>query len=69
VVVYVAACYAVLAVEELLAALGRPVQESLLPFGGRAKGTAPQDQTSDPEKPPESSISNCLRAGFWDSGR
>ena len=34
VVVYVAGCYAVLAVEELLAALGRPVQESLLPFGG-----------------------------------
>ena len=33
VVVYVAGCYAVLAVEELLAALGRPVQESLLPCG------------------------------------
>jgi hypothetical protein len=33
VVIYVAGCYAVLAVEELLAALGRPVQESLLPFG------------------------------------
>jgi hypothetical protein len=37
VVVYVAGCYAVLAVEELLVALGRPVQESLLPFGGRAE--------------------------------
>ena len=37
VVVYVAGCYAVLAVEELLAALGRPVQESLLPFGGRSE--------------------------------
>jgi hypothetical protein len=37
VVVYVAGCYAVLAVEELLAALGRPVQESLLPFGGLAE--------------------------------
>jgi hypothetical protein len=35
VVVYVAGCDAVLAVEEQLAALGRPVQESLLPFGGR----------------------------------
>jgi hypothetical protein len=43
VVVYVAGCYAVLAVEELLAALGRPVQESLLPFGGR---------TETPEVPP-----------------
>ncbi len=52
VVVYVAGCYAVLAVEELLAALGRPVQESLLPFGGRARGAAPQEQTPDPEKPP-----------------
>ncbi len=31
VVVYVAGCYAVLAVEELLAAVGRPVHESLLP--------------------------------------
>jgi hypothetical protein len=37
VVVYVAGCYAVLAVEELVAALGRPAQESLLPFGGTAK--------------------------------
>lgn len=35
VVVYVAGCYAILSVEELLAALGRPVYESLLPFGGR----------------------------------
>ena len=38
-------CYAVLAVEELLAALGRPVQESLLPFGGR-------DSTQSSEIPP-----------------
>jgi hypothetical protein len=37
VVVYVAGCYAVLAVEELFAALGRPVRESLLPFGGKVK--------------------------------
>lgn len=43
VVVYVARCYAVLSVEELLAALGRPVQESLLPFGGC---------TETPEVPP-----------------
>jgi hypothetical protein len=42
VVVYVAGCYAVLAVEELLAALGRPVQESLLPFGGRDHSEAPE---------------------------
>ena len=42
VVVYVAGCYAVLAVEELLAALGRPVQESLLPFGGRARTETPK---------------------------
>ena len=42
VVVYVAGCYAVLAVEELLAALGRPVQESLLPFGGRNPGETPE---------------------------
>jgi len=34
VVVYVAGCYGVLSVEALLAALGRPVRESLLPFGG-----------------------------------
>ncbi len=34
VVVYMSGCYAALAVEELLAALGRPVRESLLPFGG-----------------------------------
>jgi hypothetical protein len=34
VVVYVAGCYAVLAVEELLAAVGTPVRESLRPFGG-----------------------------------
>jgi hypothetical protein len=47
VVVYVAGCYAVLAVEELLAALGRPVRESLLPFGGQARA-----RPADPEKPP-----------------
>lgn len=52
VVVYVAGCYAVLAVEELLAALGRPVQESLLPFGGRTEAAEPQNQPEDPEKPP-----------------
>jgi hypothetical protein len=51
VVVYVAGCYGVLAVEELLAALGRPVQESLLPFGG-APAAKPQDQPGDPKKPP-----------------
>lgn len=33
-VVYVDGCYAVLALEELLAALGTPVRESLLPAGG-----------------------------------
>jgi hypothetical protein len=43
VVVYAACCYAVLSVEELLAALERPVQESLLPFGGC---------TETPEVPP-----------------
>jgi len=47
VVVYVASCYAVLSVEELLAALGRPVQESLLPFKGRAK-----NEVEEPEEPP-----------------
>jgi hypothetical protein len=47
VVVYVAGCYAVLAVEELLAALGRPVRESLLPFGGQ-----PEKAADIPEKPP-----------------
>lgn len=34
-VVYVSGCYAVLALEELLAAVGLPVRESLLPFGGK----------------------------------
>jgi hypothetical protein len=43
VVIYVAGCYAVLAVEELLAVLGRPVHESLLPFG---------DSPKAPEIPP-----------------
>ncbi len=52
VVVYVAGCYAVLAVEELLAALGRPVRESHLPFGGRAPGSEAPDEPEDPEKPP-----------------
>ncbi len=52
VVVYVAGCYAVLSVEELLAALGRPVQESLLPFGGRAGAAGPQNQPEAPAKPP-----------------
>jgi hypothetical protein len=52
VVVYVAGCYAVLAVEDLLAALGRPVQESLLPFGGRAEAAALRNQPPAAEKPP-----------------
>lgn len=52
VVVYVAGCYAVLSVEEVLAAVGRPVQESLLPFGGREAATMPPGQTHVPEKPP-----------------
>jgi hypothetical protein len=52
VVVYVAGCYAVLAVEELLAALGRPVQESLLPFGGQKEAPASQEQLLTTEKPP-----------------
>jgi hypothetical protein len=52
VVVYVAGCYAVLAVEELLAALGRPVQESLLPFGGQKEAEALPDQQPPTEKPP-----------------
>jgi hypothetical protein len=53
VVVYVAGCYAVLAVEELLAALGRPVQESLRPFGGPPhEAPQPQNQAEVAEKPP-----------------
>jgi hypothetical protein len=52
VVVYVAGCYAVLAVEELLAALDRPVQESLLPFGGQKQAAGSPDQTPPKEKPP-----------------
>jgi hypothetical protein len=43
----VAGCYAVLSVEELLAALGRPVRESLRPFGGQ-----PQKAAAIPEEPP-----------------
>jgi hypothetical protein len=35
-VIYGGACYAVLALEEVLAAVGVPVRESLLPFGGKA---------------------------------
>jgi hypothetical protein len=46
-VVYVAGCYAVLSVEELLEVLGRPVRESLLPFGGQPKKAA-----DIPEEPP-----------------
>jgi hypothetical protein len=52
VVVYVAGCYAVLAVEELLAALGRPVQESLLPFGGQKQGIDARHPLPEKEKPP-----------------
>jgi hypothetical protein len=52
VVVYVVGCYAVLAVEELLAALGRPVQESLLPLGGQREAADSQNQPPTPEKPP-----------------
>ena len=52
VVVYVAGCYAVLAVEELLAALGRPVQESLLPFGGQKEAGDSPDRLPPTEKPP-----------------
>jgi hypothetical protein len=37
VAIYVAGCYGVLAVEEVFAALGVPVRESLLPFGGLPK--------------------------------
>jgi hypothetical protein len=37
VVVYVAGCYAVLSLEEMLQVLGVPVRESLLPFGGRSE--------------------------------
>jgi hypothetical protein len=42
----------VLAVEELLAALGRPVQDSLLPFGGREQTTDAPDQLPASAKPP-----------------
>jgi len=52
VVVYVAGCYAVLAVEELLAVLGRPVQESLLPFGGQKQDTDAEHPLPEKEKPP-----------------
>jgi hypothetical protein len=43
VVIYMAGCYAVLALEELVAALGAPVRESLLPALGHV---------SDPSAPP-----------------
>jgi hypothetical protein len=36
-VIYVGDCYAVLALEEVLAAVGVPVRESLLPFGGKPR--------------------------------
>jgi hypothetical protein len=52
VVVYVAGCYAALAVEELLAVLGRPVQESLLPFGGQPAAAPSTHPLPDTEKPP-----------------
>jgi hypothetical protein len=52
VVVYGGGCYAVLTVEELLAALGRPVQESLLPFGGRDAAAEAQAEPPVTEKPP-----------------
>jgi hypothetical protein len=52
VVVYVAGCYAVLAVEEVLAALGRPVQESLLPLGGQKQAADSPDPRPPREKPP-----------------
>lgn len=38
-VIYVSGCYAVLALEEVLAAVGVPVRESLLPFGGKVGST------------------------------
>jgi hypothetical protein len=52
VVVYVAGCYAALVVEEVLAALGRQVQESLLPFGGQKEAADSPDQRRLPEKRP-----------------
>jgi hypothetical protein len=52
VVVYVAGCYAVLSVEELLAALGRPVQESLLPWAGQTAEANREDHQEDADKPP-----------------
>jgi hypothetical protein len=39
-VIYVAGCYAVLALEDLLAVLGIPVRDSLLPAGGSARPSA-----------------------------
>lgn len=52
VVVYIGGCYAVLALEEMLAAMGRPVQQSLLPFGGRQQKTPTEEQPAKPPKPP-----------------
>jgi Transposase DDE domain len=40
-VIYVSGCYAVLALEEVLAAVGVPVRESLLPFGGQQASSHP----------------------------
>jgi hypothetical protein len=42
----------VLAVEELVAALGRPIPESLLPFGGQPAATDSEKQPPDSAKPP-----------------
>jgi hypothetical protein len=50
-VIYLSGCYAVLSLEELLAAVGTPVRESLLPFGGRPRSSP---------GPPETLISKCL---------
>jgi hypothetical protein len=41
VVIYIAGCYAVLALEELVAALGAPVRESLLPALGHSSEPTP----------------------------
>lgn len=46
-VIYVAGCYAVLALEEVLAVLGTPVRASLLP-GPAPPGGAPSPDTSRP---------------------
>jgi hypothetical protein len=51
VVIYIGGHYAVLSLEEVLAAVGTPVRESLLPFGGRPRSSP---------APPETLISKCL---------